>query len=352
MVKALTWFCQMDEGPHSYRLQLRAYDKDPEVVATFQRDHPGLMDHSSSPDSADVDREDAYFDIAVRGGVDVNSPEFVSQLMGDPEVPPPTFIFISLGDDGLNIETSAALRRDLARQGEYPQILVVSSNSRAILGALNQAEDMFVADNIDQFPRIQTMGDVSDVFSYESIIRSEVETLGLLTHLQWAEWESPDLVKTLPAYVQKFWEDEYFYNASICVPVHWRARHTLGIPGLDLPVDASDQERQQATDFLSRLEHARWNAFMKSEGFIYGTQKDIHVARTHPSIVDFAHVKPQDKKKDDNDPRVVLPNIETKFAELVDNDNGQHPLWTAFLHGYVEFLTRAREIITSDPAET
>ncbi|MDR1511898.1 MAG: hypothetical protein LBS56_00220, partial [Propionibacteriaceae bacterium] len=252
MVKALSWYCQMD-GPDdvAYRLRLDAFDQDPAAAGTFARDYPGLasQDHDGPSPRPGRPREDALHAIRVHGGVDARTPDLMRGLVEADERHELSFVFISLGDDGLNLQVATDIRREFARRGRAPDILAVSRNSRAVLGGLARADEEVEANlrkrnrSLDSLPRIRVIGDVEDVYSYDCVVRSEVELNGLVCHLKWATD-----VRTTPQYVKQFWSDEYHYRSSICVPIHWRARRALGVPGADPGRRGAEQK-----EALSRL---------------------------------------------------------------------------------------------------
>lgn len=345
MVQALAWYSQMDEADCSYRLHLEGFDADPNVAGRFSHDYPGLVDGKQR--TLAQPRQDAVYDIAIHGGVDATGPEFITRMMALNEQHPLTFVFISLGDDSRNLDIAVQLRRAFARVDAKPQILTISRNSRVILSALKVMDDRLRSEadkarakgvDATPAPRIQAIGDIKDVYSYDCVIRSDLEMAGLVSHLRWwavgkgndADWDAQS---------QQYWSDEYFYSSSICAPIHWRARRALGIPGARSS-DRSEDEKE----LLSRLEHARWNAFIRSEGFVYGTRKDLDVAKTHPLLVEFDALSKEEQGKDDNDVHDAVRKIEENLRALT----GQEGVAVAptFLARAERLLSEVRPIIS------
>ena len=61
------------------------------------------------------------------------------------------------------------------------------------------------------------------------------------------------------------------------------------------PSDRTEQEKH----VLRLLEHRRWNAYMRSEGYVY-SEKRNNLAKTHNCLVTFDLLSQKDKEKDDD----------------------------------------------------
>lgn len=353
MVKALAWYCQMEDSEGPYHLHLNAYELDQNAPSAFARDYPGLVnDEYAKPLAPGDARRNATYEIEIHGGVDAASGDLIDELLKANDQHPLTFVFISLGDDQKNVEVAAEIRRAFARIHSCPQILFIARNSRVIQDSLDTVQKKLDEDaatalakgkGLGPWPKIQVVGDIKDVFTYDAVVKSEIEIHGLISHLQWAFYS-----KNLHEYVQDFWANEYFYSSSICVPIHWRARRALDIRGARMERD--EREKNGLVEFISRLEHARWCAFMSGDGFIYGENKDIEVARTHPLLVDFDVLSGGDRLKDDNDSRDVLPILEVKTEKLRRTAKDDKEMKSLDEVGNI--LADARTIILGNAAST
>ena len=314
MLKALAWYCQMDTASGTYRLTVNAYDKDSCAATRFATDYPELADgtHNGPSPTREHPRQDALYDITVHGGVDALSPDIFDQLSSLTEI---TFVFVCLGDDSRNLEAAVRLRKWLVQdnqnhfcQGNTPQIVVVSYHSKQVQTAL-QASLEATRTHASKDVRIDLIGDIVEVYSYDAVIKSLVEHNGLVSHMQWASLTSDDWHRA----ESTFWTDSYLYGSSIAVPIHWRARRMLAIPGA-----TSTSRTESEQEFLSRLEHARWNAFLRGEGFVRGDVKDLAVAKTHPLLVPFDDLPDDEKQKDRNDSLDALASIKAKLASELE----------------------------------
>ena len=78
-----------------------------------------------------------------------------------------------------------------------------------------------------------------------------------------------------------------------------KARTECGIPGADKREDELTEEER---DRIEKLEHRRWNAYMRSEGYIYSGSPDKSsrndLAKMHHDLVDFGSLSDEDRRKD------------------------------------------------------
>ena len=112
---------------------------------------------------------------------------------------------------------------------------------------------------------------------------SELEQVALNRHLKWGSED-------------EFWSSEYNYNSSVASAIHRKLKSYCGIPQIDSP----PQEREEPYKTNLRvLEHRRWNAYMRSEGDVYGEKKD-HLMKTHHDLVPFFDLPEETQVKDDD----------------------------------------------------
>ena len=98
---------------------------------------------------------------------------------------------------------------------------------------------------------------------------------------------------------EEFWQYEYNYNSSVASAIHMKARIACGVPG-------ADKKEEELTGgeraVIESLEHRRWNAYMRSEGYIYSGSPDKSsrndLAKTHNDLVDYAMLSEEEKRKD------------------------------------------------------
>ena len=270
MVKSLAWYCQMD----GYELSIHAFDKDPLARDRFALLAPELM----SPDynGVQVPGEAAYR-IDIHPGMDVDSVAFAQTVS---KITDATYILVSLGDDDRNISTAVNLRMYFERLKIHPAIHAIvydTQRKEALEGICNyqgQAYD------------IRFIGAVKASYTETVIMDSELEAEALQRHLKWGKEE-------------EFWTYEYNYRSSVAAAIHRKARILCGIPGADKnEEDLTGQEQE----IIERLEHRRWNAYMRSEGYVFSGSTDPSsrndLAKMHHDLVDFSSLTEEEKRKD------------------------------------------------------
>ena len=123
---------------------------------------------------------------------------------------------------------------------------------------------------------IEFIGDLDSSYTEDVIIDSELEDKALELHLKWGDEE-------------EFWTYEYNYNSSMASAIHIKAREWCGF--------AEDN-----SETVAALEHKRWNAYMRSEGYVFSGSKDKasrnDLAKMHHDLVDYSSLDEQDKDKD------------------------------------------------------
>ena len=270
MVKALTWFGQMD----GYRLKINAFDKDPLAEEKFTVLAPELMDLKYN--RREVPGE-ARYDITVHSGIDVQTNTFAKEIA---KITDATYVFVGLGNDDVNINTAVNLRMYFERKHIHPVIHAVvydSPQKKALEGITNYSGQAY---------DIGFIGDLENAYTETVIIDSELEEDALKRHLKWGTED-------------EFWTYEYNYRSSVASAIHMRARIKCGIPG------AGKKEEELTTeerDIIENLEHRRWNAYMRSEGYIYSGSKEKssrnNLAKMHHNLIDYAQLTDEDKRKD------------------------------------------------------
>lgn len=271
MTKALSWFCQMD----GYLVEINSFDLDPQISEKFTSECPELMKFSGKLNIAG----EAKYIINIHSGIDVDTAVFDMLIQSLPRT---TYVFVALGNDEKNISTAVKLRSLFERMGYKPEIQAVVYNSdkkEALTGIANFKGQEY---------KIDFIGDMKLSYSEEVILDSDVEEEALKRHLKWGN-ESD------------FWQYNYNYKSSIASVIHRKMKVLCGMPGIEKdPKDRTEEELWS----LRRLEHCRWNAYMRSEGYVYGGTVEKSgrndLAKMHNCLVPFAELPLKEQEKDDN----------------------------------------------------
>ena len=274
MVKALAWFGQMD----GFKLEINAFDKDRLAKEKFIALAPELM--SDDYNGVEVEGE-AQYTITIHPGMDVSTNRFVKKFS---QIKDASYVLVALGDDDINIATAVELRMYCERMGIHPVIQAIVYNSqqkRALAGIKNYKKQEY---NID------FIGDLESSYTADVIIDSELEDEALAIHQQWGASEEA---------VDQFWSYEYNYRSSMASAVHKKVREKRQIAGSNkTDAELTAEERE----IIEVLEHRRWNAYMRSEGYVFSGSKDPKsrndLGKMHHDLVDFSSLSDEDKRKD------------------------------------------------------
>lgn len=262
MLKALSWFGQMD----GYFIKINAFDKDPMAEQNFSAQAPELM--SEKYNGVKRDGESQY-SIDIHSGMDVDTKPFFDVIK---HITDATYVFVALGSDERNIRTAVALRTYLERMGISPiiQSVVYDSQKKKMLKDVKNYKDQPYC--------IEWIGDIESSYSENVIMPSQLEKKALAIHLKHGKEEN-------------FWKYEYNYRSSMTSAIHMEARKACGIQGADKQENELTEAEKTA---LGCLEHRRWNAYMRTEGYCYGEPRN-DLGKVHPDLCTYWDRK--DKKK-------------------------------------------------------
>lgn len=268
MLKALSWFCQMD----GYIAEINVFDKAENAESVFESLCPELMDEKHNGNFG-VEGE-AKYKIQFYPGMDIKSSDFDNCIFSLRNV---TYVFVSLGDDELNISASIKLRSIFERIGVHPRIqaVVYSSKKKKTLDGISNFKN--------QKYDIEFIGDLETSYSEDVILGSDVEEAALERHKKWGAEED-------------FWLYEYNYRSSVASAIHKKMKIECGIPGAGKDVSDRTEEEKHS---IRMLEHCRWNAYMRSEGYCYSPVRN-DLAKTHTDLVPFGSLSLEKQKIDDD----------------------------------------------------
>lgn len=271
LLKTLSWFGQMD----GYQLLLTAVDCREDAESTFSFQCPELM---SAENNGTHEVGEAQYTIQIHSSVNAMSEDCVDILKGLPAV---TYVFVALGNDRVNTECAVRIRERCERLGLHPQIQVVIYNDFSAIALRNAVN--FRGATYD----IQCVGSVKERYEESVLLNSDLEQKALARHLLWGAEDT-------------FWRYEFNYRSSVASALHQRIKLQCNIPGADLKPDERTAEDR---DRLRLIEHRRWNAYMRSEGYCYSGSRDKKsrndLAKIHHDLVPFSMLTEEEKAKDD-----------------------------------------------------
>ncbi len=283
LLKTLCWYTQMV----GYTIEIHAFDCKREIADKIAATAPEFIKFNG------VKKEgEAYYNVIFHDGVDISSNKFREELYKIGQV---TTAFVMAGDDDLNIQTTIRMREVFGRVSlekgyTIPPVLasVYSGAKNDILSANGGLKSISGANY-----GIEFIGDARVLFSLETIEQEELEAKGLECHLRWSS--TVDEIEKNKKLYDKY---EYYRRASVAEALYSERRVALGI------VTGKDEN---ADEIIKEYEHRRWNAFMRSEGYVY-LQKRDEIAKTHHSLISYYDLSKHEKSKDE----VVLKASENK----------------------------------------
>ena len=100
---------------------------------------------------------------------------------------------------------------------------------------------------------------------------------------------------------REVWQYDYNLKSSMASTIHRKMKILCGIPGIEKkPAERTEQELWP----IRVLEHSRWNAYMRSEGYVYSgsTEKSTRndLAKMHHCLVPFYELPLKEQEKDDD----------------------------------------------------
>lgn len=267
LLKALCWYCQMD----GYYLKITGIDKDPNILSKLSSEAPELFDEHNKKDVFG----DAQYDITIYQGVANHTLEFDNILKGLKDI---TVAFACTGEDERNVDAAMNMRMNFERIDTHPIIYATVSGDRAEL--FNNATNFRgVAYNIDY------LGDYKTSYSIDTIMNTGLEAKALELHCRYKKEE-------------EFWKYEYNYRSSLATAIHLEAKLHCKIPGAGEELESLDE---LVRNKLEALEHRRWNAFMRGEGYIHTPDQDkvkTSLGKMHYDLVSYDELSEEDKRKD------------------------------------------------------
>lgn len=267
LLKAVCWCGQMP----GYTITIHAFDKDSNGAAKIRNIAPELIEYNGKEIKGEP-----YYKIVFHDKIDATSYEFQKELS---QIDFISSAFVTLGDDELNIETAMRMRtqfgRDAISAGKHiPSIFAVVYSMAKTQATSNgglknmQAEDYGVS----------LIGGIQSRYSIDSIEQEELEAEGLNCHLHWVSHvDEADAT-------EKYNKYEYYRRSSIAEAIYLRFREKL----------ISDRE----PEMLKEYEHRRWSAYMRSEGYIGMEGQKDYIAKTHPLLVPYQSLSPEEQNKD------------------------------------------------------
>lgn len=269
LLKAICWCGQMD----GYILQIHVFDAAANLEKKIESVAPELIKYNHKQIEGEP-----FYDIFFHETVDVNSQDFLNELSSIKDI---STVYACLGDDELNISTAMRMRmqftRDKINFGRVQPNIYAIVYSSIKSDTFNQNGGLKSIKGVDY--DITFIGSMKERYALSFIEQNELEEDGLKYHLAWANTEKE--VEEAKLTYEKY---EYYRRSSVSKALHVYYRRQLGL------MNISDLEDKM-------LEHKRWNAYTRAEGYVYNAVKD-DIAKTHPDLIPYDKLSEREKLKD------------------------------------------------------
>lgn len=279
LVKALAWFCQFD----SYRIEINIFDKDKTAEERFVAQVPALMDGECN---GVYKKGCPQYKIVIHSGVEIETKAFTDIFTGLLDT---SYVFVDLGSSDENIKTAAYIRMIAKRMGIIPVIKTIAYNSKE----KNLLKDVkSIDDETNNRYEIDFIGDLDVLFSEETILKSKLEEKGFEIHRGYSAGNKEKEAN--------FWTCDYCYSSSVATAIRANLRDKFDIKHIETTENMSDTEKEKhnkKNKYIEEMEHCAWDVYMRTEGFVFGEQKN-HLAKTHHYIKPFVELPDEVKEID------------------------------------------------------
>ncbi|MCD8150253.1 MAG: hypothetical protein LUE92_12005 [Clostridiales bacterium] len=288
LLRALTWYTQLP----GIRTEIHVFERDHLAEQRFASLCPETMEMNHK----DIDGEshfDIYFHHTAGGwGIDADTSDFDRQIA---ELHHVSIAYLTLGDDAANIRIAVKLRRLFTQSvTEEPQPVIEAVVFDAKKSEIVKKYPM--QDFKGKGYNIGFIGDMETTWSYDVILQDSLEAEAKTRHLKWVDKSSADYEEQLRKESRRFYQHEYFRQSSMASAIRSRVRREMHVPGTDKAPGQRTEEERRA---IQKVEHAGWNAYMRSIGYRYAPERN-DMAKLHHLLIPFEDLPESEKIKDDD----------------------------------------------------
>ncbi len=225
------------------------------------------------------------------------------------------YVLVSMETDDKNIDTAIMLRRLFIK--EFDRNPVINLN---IQNEYKQKQVLGLSNEKGQSYDLNAFGSLNDLYSHNNIIDSDLEKLAIQVHLS---YDPED--KNLYRYNLR----EYNKRSSRACALHIKYK-IYSVLGDKFTKDMKENQKlfkeiysSEIEELLAKNEHNRWNAYMRSIGYVFVSTNDVakyykktnhyihYLAKMHPAITEYDKLDDISKE---------LSNITSKKINLKDSD--------------------------------
>ena len=243
---------------------------------------------------------------------DIKSNKSIEMIKSNNDI---NYIMVSMENDDKNIETAIMLRRLFLREFDREPIINLyienDFKQEQVISLSNERGDSY---------KLNAFGSIDDLYRQNNIVDIELEKLAQQIHLTY-----DPLDKELKRYNSR----EYNKRTSRACALHIKYK-LFAVLGDKYTEDMNKnlelfrkKYNSKIEQELSKNEHDRWNAYMRSIGYVYVSTDEVknyykktkhhvnYLARMHPALVSYDKLDDVSKE---------LSKITSKNINLKDSD--------------------------------
>ena len=219
---------------------------------------------------------------------DIKSDKAIDMLKSRSDV---NYILVSMENDDKNLDAAIMLRRFYLREFQREPII-----NLWVLNEYKQEQISNIVNEKKNSYNLNAFGSLYDLYYTNSIVNSNLEKLAMQVHLSYDPEDSK---------LERYNLLEYNKRSSRASALHIKYK-IYSVLGDKFTEDMHENQKLfneiyscEIEDLLTKNEHERWNAYMRSIGYVYAsidvvksyynsTNHYIHyLARIHPALVEF-----------------------------------------------------------------
>ena len=243
---------------------------------------------------------------------DIKSNKSIEMIKSNNDI---NYIMVSMENDDKNIETAIMLRRLFLREFDREPIINLyienDFKQEQVISLSNERGDSY---------KLNAFGSIDDLYRQNNIVDIELEKLAQQIHLTYDPFD-----KELKRYNSR----EYNKRTSRACALHIKYK-LFAVLGDKYTEDMNKnlelfrkKYNSKIEQELSKNEHDRWNAYMRSIGYVYVSTDEVknyykktkhhvnYLARMHPALVSYDKLDDVSKE---------LSKITSKNINLKDSD--------------------------------
>ena len=243
---------------------------------------------------------------------DIKSDKAIDMLKSRSDV---NYILVSMENDDKNLDAAIMLRRFYLREFQREPII-----NLWVLNEYKQEQISRIVNEKKNSYNLNAFGSLDDLYYTNNIVNSDLEKLAIQVHLSY----DPNDTK-----LERYNLLEYNKRSSRASALHIKYK-IYSVLGDRFTEDMQENQKLfkeiysiEVEDLLTRNEHERWNAYMRSIGYVHASIDDVqsyyritnhyihYLARMHPALVEF-------NKLDDVSKELSI--IFQKHIDLKDSD--------------------------------